>query len=159
MFQMSLFVPWCLCSMMSLFHDVSLPWCLCSTMPLLHDASVLCMQVPPHWTNLFILCPEGSPGSALRRGQRSEAGTSRVRLEACVLKVVGMLTLLNSILKLEGIVTDVARYIWHETFISWCHFLQCPLEIGSASAERVGLGEVGGTPKGCRQHGCLWAQP
>ena len=26
---------------------------------------------------------------------------------------------------------------------SWCHFQRCPLEIGSASAERAGYGEVG----------------
>jgi len=33
---------------------------------------------------------------------------------------------------------DVAGYIQHKTFILWCHFLQWPLEIGSASAERAG---------------------
>ena len=38
----------------------------------------------------------------------------------------------------------VARYIRHEIFILWCHFLQFPLEIGCASAERVGQGEVDG---------------
>ena len=27
---------------------------------------------------------------------------------------------------------------------SWCHFRQCPWDLGSASAERVGQGEVGG---------------
>jgi len=32
---------------------------------------------------------------------------------------------------------DVARYIWQENFILWCHFLQWPLEIGSDSAERA----------------------
>lgn len=32
-------------------------------------------------------------------------------------------------------------YIRHEIFILWCHFLQCPLEIGCASAERVEQGK------------------
>ena len=38
------------------------------------------------------------------------------------------------------------------TFILWCHFLQCPSEIGSASAERMGQGEVGQGDVG----GCTW---
>ena len=43
-------------------------------------------------------------------------------------------------------------YICHGTFSFRCHFRQCPLEIGSASAERVGkLGEVGGAPKGAKR--------
>jgi len=52
---------------------------------------------------------------------------------------------------------DVARYVQHETFILWCCFLQWPLEIGSASAERAGWGRWVGAPNGCRQHGRLWA--
>ena len=42
-------------------------------------------------------------------------------------------------------VLDVAGYIWHETFSLWCHFLQCPFKMGSAWAERAGLGELGVT--------------
>ena len=38
------------------------------------------------------------------------------------------------------------------TFILWCHFLQCPSEIGSASAERMGQGEVVQGEVG----GCTW---
>jgi len=30
----------------------------------------------------------------------------------------------------------VAGYTWHETFSLWRHFFQCPLEIGSACAEK-----------------------
>jgi len=33
---------------------------------------------------------------------------------------------------------------------SWCNFLQCPLELGSASAERVRQGKWVGVPEGCK---------
>ena len=51
------------------------------------------------------------------------------------------------------------RYTFFNTFLavdsmklsaSWCHFWQCPLEIGSAWAERAGQGDVGG---------CTWTVP
>ena len=32
----------------------------------------------------------------------------------------------------------------HTTFSLWCHFRQCPWDLGSVPAERVGQGEVGG---------------
>ena len=41
-------------------------------------------------------------------------------------------------------IPDVAGYIRHETYILWRHFVQCFLDIGFDSAERVGQGEVGG---------------
>ena len=46
---------------------------------------------------------------------------------------------------------------------SSCDFRQCPWEIGSATAERAGQGEVGGctrrvgAPRGYKQHGRVWA--
>ena len=49
--------------------------------------------------------------------------------------------------KLVNPFLDVAGYILHETFLLWHHFLQWPHEIGSATAERAGQGEVGG---------CIW---
>jgi len=39
---------------------------------------------------------------------------------------------------------------------SWCHIWQCPWEIGSMWAERVGGGWVG-TLEGYKQHGHVWA--
>ena len=38
-------------------------------------------------------------------------------------------------------------------------FWQCPWDLDSEPAERVGQGEVGGCTRGYRQHGRVWAWP
>jgi len=38
----------------------------------------------------------------------------------------------------------IDAYVHHTTFSLWCNFRQRPWNIGSASAERAGEGEVGG---------------
>jgi len=37
----------------------------------------------------------------------------------------------------------IDAYMRHTTFSLWCHFQQCPWDLGSAPAERVGQGEIG----------------
>jgi len=38
----------------------------------------------------------------------------------------------------------IDTYRHHTTFSLWCHFRQCPWDLGSAPAERVGQGKMGG---------------
>ena len=38
----------------------------------------------------------------------------------------------------------IDAYMRHTTFRLWCLFGQCPWDLGSVPAERVGQGEVGG---------------
>ena len=52
---------------------------------------------------------------------------------------MGMLTLLNSILKLEGIVTDVAGYIWHETSVVLVQQYNCSTILESIALVRLVL--------------------
>ena len=46
--------------------------------------------------------------------------------------------------KLLNRLYSIDTYWRHTTFSLWCHFQQCPWDLGSAPAERVGQGEVGG---------------
>jgi len=54
-----------------------------------------------------------------------------------------------------GTFSDIVRLA-----ASLCRFQQCPLEMGSVRAERVGQGGGGwvGAPTGCKQHGHVWAR-